>query len=266
MRFKLLLVGGASDIIHRFFADSAGLFECFTSSFISDDLSNAIRYFKPNAVIFCMENEISEHIYALSSFMHRTKMTGIPLVLIGSKSDYDAYSALTGDNVSLFIPKEKRFSEITDKLSSFLEKNSRQPDKSSRNKALADALKNNGRDGRKHILVIDDSPIMLKTIATSLHNDYIVATASSGRIALRYLQNKPADLILLDYEMPEENGAEVMEKIRSNPDTSLIPVIFLTGVQDTAKVQNALSQKPDGYILKPVNTAALMKKIHEILC
>lgn len=126
-----------------------------------------------------------------------------------------------------------------------------------------DTVKNT--DWKKHILIIDDSPVMLRALQGILHNNYHVATATSGRIALQYLRKKTVDLILLDYEMPLEDGPVVMKKLRSNPETSSIPIIFLTGVQDSTFVQRALSLKPEGYLLKPVNTATLMQRIQEIL-
>lgn len=264
MKYKILLVGKSIDTMNNFFKDYTEAFECFTSSTIFADLANSVKYFQPNAVIYCMEQEVPEDIYAISSFMHHAKMMSTPLVIIGSRSECNYYSVLTGSHVDFFLHKEEPFCEIIDQLLLFVEKNSKEPVKSLWNDVLM-MTDNSKADGRKRILVIDDSPIMLKAIASSLHNDYNIATATSGRVGLRYLQNKSADLILLDYEMPEEDGASIMERIRSNPDYSSIPIIFLTGVQDTEKVQKALTLKPEGYLLKPVDIAILTDKIREVL-
>ena len=118
---------------------------------------------------------------------------------------------------------------------------------------------------RKRVMIIDDSPAMLKSIKEHLKQDYEVATAISGKIALKYLQNKNVDLILLDYEMPEINGPEVFQMLLDNPKTAQIPVIFLTGIKETSKIQKALSLKPQGYILKPVQRDILLEKIHDVL-
>lgn len=117
-------------------------------------------------------------------------------------------------------------------------------------------------DDRKHILVIDDDPIMLKTVKEQLHDDYDVATAISGKIAMKFLERKRTDLILLDYEMPGENGPAVLGKIRDNDSSRDIPVVFLTGVSDRDKIKEAIALKPQGYLLKPIDHDKLMETIN----
>ena len=105
---------------------------------------------------------------------------------------------------------------------------------------------------------------MLKTLKEYLHEDYDVATAVSGRVALKFLERKKTDLILLDYEMPEENGPAVLEKLRANEETKDIPVIFLTGVSDRKKIQEALALRPQSYLLKPIEREKLVDAIAKI--
>ncbi|MCM1263769.1 MAG: response regulator [Butyrivibrio sp.] len=118
---------------------------------------------------------------------------------------------------------------------------------------------------RKHILVVDDDPIMLKMLKEQLHDDYDVATAISGKIAMKFLERKKTDLILLDYEMPEESGPVVMEKIRANDAIKDIPIVFLTGVSERDKITEALALKPQSYLLKPIDREKLMNVINSII-
>ncbi len=118
---------------------------------------------------------------------------------------------------------------------------------------------------RQHILVVDDDPLMLKMLKEHLHGDYDVATAVSGKIALKFLERKKTNLILLDYEMPGENGLDVLEKVRANSATKDIPVIFLTGVSDSEKIQEALVLRPQSYLLKPINREKLLEAITKII-
>ncbi|MCH5250215.1 MAG: response regulator [Lachnospiraceae bacterium] len=120
-------------------------------------------------------------------------------------------------------------------------------------------------DGRKHILVVDDDPIMLKMVKEQLRDAYDVATAISGKIAMKFLERKKTDLILLDYEMPGETGPDVLEKLRENNFTKDIPVIFLTGVSDKSKIQEAIALKPQGYLLKPIDHDKLMSTINSAI-
>ncbi|MDE5932549.1 MAG: response regulator [Lachnospiraceae bacterium] len=114
---------------------------------------------------------------------------------------------------------------------------------------------------RAHILVVDDDPLMLKMLKEQLREDYDVATAVSGKIAMKFLERKKTDLILLDYEMPGENGPAVLERLRANEVTKDVPVIFLTGVSDSEKIQEALALKPQSYLLKPVDHEKLLSAI-----
>lgn len=118
---------------------------------------------------------------------------------------------------------------------------------------------------RKHILVVDDDFRMLKLIKRYLEDRYDIATAVNGKVALKFLQTKMTNLILLDYEMPEENGPAVLEKLRANPLTSNIPVIFLTGINDSKKIMQVLSLKPQGYLLKPIDHEKLLNEIKNVI-
>ena len=116
---------------------------------------------------------------------------------------------------------------------------------------------------RKHILVVDDDVRMLRLIKKYLENNYDVATAINGRVALKFLESKHTDLVLLDYEMPLDNGAAVLEKIRQNPKTKDLPVVFLTGVSSTEKIHEVLQMRPQGYLLKPINKQKLLFTIEK---
>ena len=118
---------------------------------------------------------------------------------------------------------------------------------------------------KKHVLVVDDNPMMLKLINEHLHEKYDVATAVSGRVALKFLERRTTDLILLDYLMPEENGLSILEKLREKDATKDIPVIFLTGVTERKKIKEALVLKPQGYLLKPVDRDKLLEEIAKLI-
>lgn len=121
-----------------------------------------------------------------------------------------------------------------------------------------------GEKQKKHILVVDDDARIQRIIKMHL-KDYDVATAISGKVALQFLEDNKTDLILLDYEMPKENGAEVLRKIRANEQTKDLPVVFLTGIADRKKIQEVLLLEPQGYLLKPINRVKLLETIEKII-
>ena len=112
---------------------------------------------------------------------------------------------------------------------------------------------------------MDDDVRMLRVIKEHLRKSYDVATAINGKLALKFLENKQTDLILLDYVMPEEDGPAVLRKIHDNPDTQDLPVVFLTGMTDRSKIQEALSEKPQGYLLKPIDREKLIDTVGKII-
>lgn len=118
---------------------------------------------------------------------------------------------------------------------------------------------------RRHVLVVDDDSNMLRMIKDILGDRYDVAAAISGKVALKFLESRRTDLILLDYEMPGQSGAEVYEKILQNPALRHIPVVFLTGVSDRERISAVLALRPRGYLLKPIDSERLKKTVAEIV-
>ena len=114
---------------------------------------------------------------------------------------------------------------------------------------------------QKSILVIDDDMDFLAIMEKWLKVNYKVDCARSGHDAIYFLKSAHPDLILLDYEMPEMDGYEVMRMIRSDPHTHRIPIIFLTGRNDRGNVMRILERKPDGYLLKSMPKEELLDSL-----
>ena len=117
---------------------------------------------------------------------------------------------------------------------------------------------------KKHILVVDDDRTILKMLKTALSEKYEVTTMANGIVVDKFLETKYVDLIILDYEMPVETGADVFRKIKKNPKTQHIPVCFLTGVTEREKILEVMSLKPHGYLLKPIDMDMLMSTISNL--
>lgn len=93
-------------------------------------------------------------------------------------------------------------------------------------------ISKNNTETQKTLLLVDDDAVMIRTLREGLSTVYKVIPANSGANALKILERAKPDLILLDYEMPEMNGPQVLERIKNNPATSNIPVMFLTAKTD----------------------------------
>lgn len=117
-------------------------------------------------------------------------------------------------------------------------------------KYLTETQTENEDKGKKKILVVDDSSMMLMAMTELLQSDYEISTAKSGVAAIRAMTLDKPDLVLLDYEMPVCDGGQVLEMIRAEEAFVDTPVIFLTGTVDKDRLQKLLPLKPAGYLLK----------------
>ena len=122
-----------------------------------------------------------------------------------------------------------------------------------------------GGYGKKCILTVDDAAIILSRIWDALRNDYEVTTVNSGIRALKYLEQEKPDLILLDIRMPIKDGIQTLREIRAMEDRSDIPVIMLTGVEDSQSVLESAKLGICDYILKPFHDDDLRNRIQRAL-
>ncbi len=111
------------------------------------------------------------------------------------------------------------------------------------------------------ILAIDDDAVILNTVISTLKNDYSVRPFTSGELALKFLANQTATLILLDCNMPGLSGFEVLRRLQANDSTKAIPVIFLTGSTEGESEVEALEMGAVDYIHKPVKPSALQTRV-----
>jgi len=113
----------------------------------------------------------------------------------------------------------------------------------------------------KRILIVDDNIAILKQISVQLADTYEVLLAKSGALALQICSREKPDLILLDVEMPDMNGFEVIAQIKQHPDLDRIPVIFLTSNRSTDVEIQALESGARDFITKPVEKSVLLHRI-----
>ena len=114
------------------------------------------------------------------------------------------------------------------------------------------------------ILIVDDTVSNLD-ILIELLNDYDVIDATNGEDALNIVQDEKIDLILLDIMMPNMDGYEVCEKLKSNPKTKNIPIIFITAKTDEESIEKAFDIGGTDYITKPFLPKELLARVKKEL-
>ena len=124
---------------------------------------------------------------------------------------------------------------------------------------------------QREILIVDDTPAVLQVLAKILNaKGYRVRPALNGSIALRSAGIKRPDLILLDVRMPDMDGYEVCRRLKSDPYTSKVPVIFLSGLGETVeKVEGfveklkAITELPITFIDERLSTVDAARRLRE---
>ncbi|NET55914.1 MAG: response regulator [Symploca sp. SIO2E6] len=113
-----------------------------------------------------------------------------------------------------------------------------------------------------NILVVDDTPNNLRLLSTLLtEQGYEVGKALNGQLAIRSAQAAPPDLILLDIKMPQMNGYEVCEKLKSNDQTKQIPIIFISALDEVLDKVKAFHVGGVDYITKPFQREEVLARV-----
>jgi class 3 adenylate cyclase len=120
-------------------------------------------------------------------------------------------------------------------------------------------------DAQPKIVVVDDTPTNIRVLEAVLTpRGYVVLAATSGREALELISRERPDLILLDILMPEMDGYEVCRRLRSMPETSMLPIIMMTASGDQEKIK-ALEAGATDFIAKPYVKAELLARVGSLL-
>ena len=117
----------------------------------------------------------------------------------------------------------------------------------------------------KHILIVDDNKTNLTAAKQVLSENYKVTAVTMGVQALKFLENNTCDLILLDINMPEMDGFEVMNKIKEDKNKAVIPIIFLTADSGAETENRCLEAGALDYIAKPFVASVMKSRIGRIL-
>ena len=280
MKYKVMLTGNNGTIINEFFTYMDYRFECISTSDRHDDIMNHLKYIEPDIFVYCLYRERLDDLKRFANVGWKIAEKNIPLAIMGDEEDCETFRKIAPMLDVAVFQKPFTSKSIEEGIIKLLEERKQeeeqkaaeqQTDENSDVTASSDKADNKEEEDdteteeMKHILIVDDDSNVLKMIKNYLSGRYQVATAISGKVAMKFLETRKTDLVLLDYEMPVENGPAVLSQIRSNDKTKDLPVVFLTGVTDKKKIQEVLALKPQGYLLKPIDIDRLSSTIKGIL-
>ncbi len=113
------------------------------------------------------------------------------------------------------------------------------------------------------ILAVDDTPTNIDMIKGILPTqDYTIRAAVNGQMALKIIEKKKPDLILLDIMMPDMDGYEVCKRLKAIPETAAIPIIFVTAMVETKDIIKGFELGAVDYVTKPFNPPELLARVN----
>ena len=265
MKYKILIIGEDYSNVNDIYDQFGKIYEVLISSPIAADISAHVNYFRPDMIMLSLEGI---HDYVVDEFKAAkaaySNLQGIPFAAAGNKDDLMWFEQQWAGLADLKIDIDKKMLDIQLEVDVKIDKAAKKNAKATAQEA--DIYNNNqNKDGKKTILVVDGSPIMLKVIREQLKEFYDVVIVTNGKLALKYLKENKVDMMLLDYDMPEMSGLDVVKTMKADAATRNIPAVFLTGVSDRAKIAQALALGPQGYLLKPIDKEKLFAMIHKCI-
>lgn len=118
----------------------------------------------------------------------------------------------------------------------------------------------------KKIMFIDDNKDLLAATLEAMElNGFLTIGADNAKDALGLIKIQKPDLILCDIMMPDMNGYDVINYLKSDPATSLIPFIFLTAQADQTDLRKGMENGADDYLVKPIDLETLLRAINSRL-
>lgn len=272
MKYRVLINGRNNALISDFIRYTETFFDTLSTSDYLQDILGHFKVFDPEVYACFVEREYEKTIDQINSLKSSDQYNGAVIVLIGDPitcnmieekarftADLIIRRPITPDNLALRITRH--FDDINEAKEKLKAKEQAQQ---AVVEAKAADIAAREKDGKKHILIVDDDRTVLKMLKSALGDTYEVTTMINGVMVDKLLEAKKVDLIILDYEMPIETGADIFRRIKKNPKASHIPVCFLTGITEREKIMEVMSLKPHGYLLKPIDMDMLASTIRNL--
>lgn len=285
MKYKVLINGRNSGLVTDFIQHTEAFFYSLSTSDCWQDILGHFKIFEPEAYVCFIGSDYEKTVSQINNLKTSGYYNGAAIVLIGDADTCDLIEEkarftadvlirrpITPDNITLRITRY--FDDINEakerakaiELARQTEAEAQQAAIEAKAAEIAakEAIAESDGSKKKHILIVDDDRTVLKMLKSALSDRYEVTTMINGVMVDKLLETKKVDLIILDYEMPIETGADIFRRVKKNPKASHIPVCFLTGVSEREKIMEVMSLKPHGYLLKPIDMDMLSATIRTL--
>lgn len=270
MKYRILLNGGNPAIITDFFRFTDSQFKCLTTSSYTTDILNHFELFQPDAYVCFLDSMYDETMMQIRAVKESEAYNGAPIILVGTVDVCNDIEASSVQSPDLLVKRPISTDNLALRIVRFFEERKEMEATAAEIQAAVRARLSKEKTSpatapvKKHVLVVDDDRSILKLLKTALSDEYEVTTMLNGVLVEKLIESRNVDIIILDYEMPIETGAEIFKRIKKNKKAENIPVCFLTGVAEREKIIEIMKLKPHGYLLKPIDMDMLRAAISNL--
>ena len=234
---KILLIGRPDDTYTELFGRLSGHYTVRYGSSGALAASTVMRSFSPHLIVIRLKDTSADAVSHILADAH-----GIPAVILGTPDEAAQIpglqaAAICGDSV------QSAYDAVC---------------------GILPPSENDDEEQRLTVMMIDDDAGILRMTKTMLCGEFDMMLAPSGSKALKLLERKQPDVILLDYEMPEMNGLQTLAAIRENPAFARIPVIFLTGADTPDVLEKIQAANSAGYLIKPADAPDIKAAVRRV--
>jgi CheY-like chemotaxis protein len=213
-----------------------------------DDAFQIAKYQKPDAIVLNDSFVGGKGKECLKRIRMDFETMKIPLVYLSANSTAQQVNAILEEGVMMHFDKPVSSQVLMPAIQQVLDPAFRQ--------------KKTGRS----VLIVDDDETLIKSVRPILvHQGYFVLTAGNGEDGLTISRRQKPDLIFLDVIMPGMKGREVCKKLKADPETKNIPVVFLTAKDSPDDIAAEMAVGAAAHLTKPVEPKKLMTMIDKII-
>lgn len=230
------------------------------------------------ALTFCLQNKVDlvitdwnmpvmNGLELIRNIRHNEAIRHIPILMVSAETNQEHFKKAILEGVNGFVVKPFSVESLHLKLEMIFSGKSpalkSSVTASDIKKKPVTSISTEDENEQATILVVDDLPANIDVIVGVLKTTYNIKVATKGAKALDIVAKHPMpDLILLDIMMPEMDGFEVCKRLKSDPITAQIPIIFLTAKTDIDTTVQGFASGAVDYITKPVNSQLLMARVN----
>lgn len=287
MKHKVL-VNGAYNRVSDFIQHTEAFFDSLSTTSCWQDILMHFKVFDPEVYLVFVEPEFEKTIGQINNFKDSGYYNNAVIVLVADPNTCEQIEQTSRFTANLLIRRPISADNLVLQINRYFddlnaakervkarELERQQKEDAERAAFEAQAAEAAAREeaaalaaadpnAKKHLLVVDDDRTILKLIKSALGDTYDITAMINGVMVDKLLETKKVDLMILDYEMPIETGADIFRRVKKNPKFAQIPVCFLTGVTDREKIMEVMSLKPHGYLLKPIDMDMLTSTVKNL--